>query len=303
MLKRVGRCPQRPCRVDRIYPVCDPQVLWALWWLQCWWPGLPTWPASRLPFRPHQLRRSFLCRDRPVAGAGLGVGVRQGPAAPSPPLHLPTPQKWMSVPLELKAGAVSHCPLSSPPGLRRLPEDFPLNHRPLFPLLTLQMRLLLLIPSQLPLALISGELGDRAPPGPRPEPLPTEQRERGSGAWPGCPGRRVWHRLGTAAQGPAALGFAGARQAQGRSLAQLCCSIWDLEGDSAFQAILCLQRPKSAAETRKTDQVSPRIRQLEGACRSPAVCCKLFTFHFWTRERAGPVTAVLGRLLSRLVPG
>lgn len=62
----------------------------------------------------------FFVRIALWLGRGAGVGVLQGPAAPSPPLHLPTPQKWMSVPLELKAGAVSRCPLSSPPGLRRL---------------------------------------------------------------------------------------------------------------------------------------------------------------------------------------
>lgn len=39
---------------------------------------------------------------------------------------------------------------------------------------------------------------------------------------------------GTAALGLAAFAFAGVRQAQGRSLAQLCHKDWRLEGDLAL---------------------------------------------------------------------
>lgn len=43
--------------------------------------------------------------------------------------------------------------------------------------------------------------------------------------------------------GTAALGLAGARQAQGRSLAQLCHSNWKLEGDLAFKQFSAYRDP------------------------------------------------------------
>lgn len=109
-----------------------------------------------------------------------------------------------------------------------------MSHRPQVFHLTFQMRPLLLMPSHLSLFSILGERDDPTSLGSGPRPPRLRSKRCGCALGWITAARRVWRRLGTAALGLAAFAFAGVRQAQGRSLAQLCHENRRLEGDLAL---------------------------------------------------------------------